>query len=158
MNLPAGDENLPDSSKSPGKIVNSNICLVNCGRKTEVRTLCGKSQKSDFHRRFCFRFTELRRFAGVIFLKQKTNSILLLQITSANSQKLLSFKARRPDLRIDDGIWSKVHRISRVREEQRNDRETIIYALLTQSPSKRCLTALRFTICRYFKYDFLSKK
>ena len=41
LNLPAGDRNLPDSSKSPGKIVNSNICLVNSGRKllskTEVR-------------------------------------------------------------------------------------------------------------------------
>ena len=68
LNLPAGDENLPDSSKSPGKIVNRNICLVHCGRKTEVRTLCGKSQKSDFRRRFSFRFTEFGRFAGVIFL------------------------------------------------------------------------------------------
>ena len=50
-------------------------------------------------------------------------------------------------LRIDDGILLQVHRISRVRKNKGMIAKTekIIYALLTQSPSERSLTALPFT-------------
>ena len=101
------------------------------------------------HNLFDFASEPLHASIHRIVLKHELSNNCVSVYNSSGSETfrspLVSFKARQPDLRIDDGIWSKVHRISRVREEQRNDRETIIYALLTQSPSERSLTALPFT-------------